>query len=108
MNCSLRHNKHLNHNFRKLINYAKVEGFKKVSFVKKFVKKRLGTQKFDCKIGFQTFKIKRSPNVHKTFPQRLDKVIRYDCKKGKELENLIAKIGFLNVKIKLSLTQNVF
>ena len=33
---------------------------------------RLVTQEFDCKIGLLNVKIKRSPNVNKTFTQRLD------------------------------------
>ena len=72
MNCSLRHNKHLNHNFRKLKNYMKVsERF----LFQNVCQKRLGTQICDCKIGFLNVKIKRFPNVNKTFPQRLDKAI---------------------------------
>ena len=37
MNYSLRDNKHRNHNFMKMKNYMKVEGFRKVFFLETFV-----------------------------------------------------------------------
>ena len=74
MKNSLRDNKHQNHNFRKMKNYMKVEGFRKV-FQNVCRKRRLETQNFIPKIGFLNVIIKRSPNVNKTFPQRLDNVI---------------------------------
>ena len=74
MNYSLRHNKHQNHNLRKLKNYMKVEGFRKI-FFETFVKNIQKPKNLIAKIGFLNVKIKRSPNVNKTFAQRLDNVI---------------------------------
>ena len=93
MNYSLRDNKHQNHNFRKMKNYMKIEGFRKV-FFRNVCRKLLGTQNLIANIGFLKVKIKCSPNVNKTFPQRLGTLFCNICQKRLGTQNMIANIGF--------------